>query len=224
MNNNPFKIWTQIYKIFEILSDLQWHCSEHELPWSQPAKALQMIRQAWYEMEKTWQNYEKRMFCKICERKTPFRKLISLEKTEESIERSKTLNPKLKERIIKIFKNKDAFLGYEPSWRKIEVDHRIPQIRRTEKEEDYTNISDEELIEKFMLLVREHNLLKSRNCEKCVVSWKRQAFLGINFFYEWKEKYEENIWCKWCWWYNPEVWKEKLNNKITCNEKTEWIL
>ncbi len=219
MNNNPFKFWTQIYKIFEILSDLQWHCSEHELPWSQPAKALQMIRQAWYEMEKTWQNYEKRMFCDTCKRKTPFRKLISLEKTEESIERSKTLNPKLKERIIKIFKNKDAFLGYEPSGRKIEVDHRIPQIRWIEKEEDYINITDEELIEKFMLLVREHNLLKSRNCEKCVVSGQRQPFLGINFFYEWSERYENNIWCKWCGWHNPEIWKEKLNNKIACNKQ-----
>ena len=54
-------------------------------------------------MEKVGANYEKRMFCEVCQRKTPFRKLISLEKEEESIERTKTLNPKLKERIIKLF-------------------------------------------------------------------------------------------------------------------------
>jgi|GEM_PF-2795958 hypothetical protein len=55
------------------------------------------------------------MFCDVCQRKTPFRKLISLTKEETSIERTKTLNPKLKERIIKLYKNQDAILGYEPS-------------------------------------------------------------------------------------------------------------
>lgn len=215
MTKNPFNEWTQIYKIFEILSDLEWHCSEHELPWSQPAKALQMIRQAWYKMEQVGANYEKRMFCEVCQRKTPFRKLVSLEKEEESIERTKSLNTKLKERIIKLFWNKDAFLDYEPTWRKIEVDHRIPQVRWLEKEEDYINMTDEQLLDKFMLLVREHNLLKSRNCERCERTWKRQSFFGINFFYEWDENYNEDLWCKWCWWYNPEKWREKLNKKIT---------
>jgi len=77
------------------------------------------------------------------------------------------LNPKLKERIIKLFQGEDAFLGYAPTGRKIEVDHRIPQVRWIENEEDYIDLSDDELKEKFMLLVREHNLLKSRNCERC---------------------------------------------------------
>lgn len=218
MWNNPFKEWTQIHKIFEILSDLNWHCSEHELPWSQPAKALQMIRQAWYKMEKNWSNYEKRMFCDVCQRKTPFRKLISLTKEETSIERTKTLNPKLKERIIKLYKNQDAILGYEPSWRTIEVDHRIPQVRWTKKEEDYNqNMTDKEITDKFMLLVREHNLLKSRNCERCKKTNKRQPFLDINFFYEWDENYNEDIWCRGCWWYNPQKWKDELQKKISWN-------
>ncbi len=215
MTNNPFNNWTQIYKIFEILSDLNWHCSEHELPGSQPAKALQMIRQAGFVMEQVWSNYEKRIFCEICGRKTPHRKLVSLKKEEVSVERTKTLDSKLKERIIKLFENKDAFLAYEPTWRKIEVDHRIPQVRWTDKEEGYINMTDEELKEKFMLLVREHNLLKSRNCEKCKRTWVRQEFLWINFFYEWNENYLEKQWCKWCGWYNPEIWRKYLNKKIT---------
>jgi len=217
MTKNPFNEWTQIYKIFEILSDLNWHCSEHELPWSQPAKALQMIRQAWYKMEKFWANYEKRIFCEVCQRKTPHRKLVSLEKEEVSIERTKTLDSKLKERIIKLFWNKDAFLDYEPTWRKIEFDHRIPQVRWLEKEESYINMTDEELVSRFMLLVREHNLLKSRYCERCKKTWKRQAFLWINYFYDWWENYEEKIWCNWCWWFSPEKWREKLNKKLTWN-------
>ena len=49
---NPFKKDSLIYKIFEVLKDLKWHCPECELPGSQPAKVLQMIRKAGYEMEK----------------------------------------------------------------------------------------------------------------------------------------------------------------------------
>lgn len=217
MSQNPFTEWTQIYKIFDILSDLEWHCSEHELPGSQPAKALQMIRQAWFEMEKIGANYEKRIFCETCGRKTPHRKLVSLEQTQISTERTKTLNPKLKERIIKLFQGEDAFLGYTPTGRKIEVDHRIPQVRWIEKEEDYIDLSDDDLKEKFMLLVREHNLLKSRNCERCNRTWERQAFLGIDFFYEWGKNYEETLWCTGCGWYNPERWKKELNKKMPWN-------
>lgn len=207
----PFTEWTQIFKIFEILSDLKRHCSECELPWSQPAKALQMIRQAWFEMEKNGSNYEKRMDCPKCGRKTPHRRLISLNQVNQSVERTSTLSEKLKERIRKLYWYKDAFLWYEPTWRKIEVDHRIPQVRWTEKEEDYVAMTDDQLKEKFMLLVREHNLLKSRNCEQCKKTGKRQPFLGMNIFYEWDENYAEPLWCKWCGWYNPEKWKDFLN-------------
>jgi hypothetical protein len=68
-----------------------------------------------------------------------------------------------------------------------------------------------------MLLVREHNLLKSRYCEKCKRTGKRQAFLWINYFYEWEESYEEKNWCNWCGWFSPEKWREKLNKKLTWN-------
>ncbi|MDD2515899.1 MAG: hypothetical protein PHF26_01660 [Candidatus Gracilibacteria bacterium] len=216
-NKNPFNEGTQIYKIFEILSDLRWHCSEHELPGSQPAKALQMIRQAGYTMEKIGANYEKRIFCEVCQRNTPHRKLISLEQEDVSVERTKTLDSKLKERIIKLFGNKDAFLDYEPTGRKIEVDHRIPQVRWLGKEESYIDMTDGELVSKFMLLVREHNLLKSRYCERCKRTSKRQAFLGVNYFYEGGENYEEKFGCNGCGWFSPEKWREKLNKKLTGN-------
>ncbi len=212
---NPFTKDTQIYKIFQILSDLKYHCSECELPWSQPAKALQMIRQAGYEMEKNWSNYEKRLFCPNCQRKTPHRRLISLERVNTSVERTNSLDERLKLRIRKLLHNQDAFLWYEPTGRKIEVDHRVPQIRWKEKEEKYEDMTDEQLINKFMLLVREHNLLKSRKCEKCKRTWKRQTFLWVNYFYKWNENYVESLGCEWCGWYNPEKRKEYLNKKLS---------
>lgn len=217
MTTNPFNEGTQIYKIFEILSDLNWHCSEHELPGSQPAKALQMIRQAGFEMEKVGSNYEKRILCSVCGRKTPHRKLVSLEIQNVSLERTSSLNTKLKERIIALYDWKDAILGYAPTGRKIEVDHRVPQVRWTEKEDTYENMTDDDLKEQFMLLVREHNLLKSRFCERCKQTNKRQKFLWIKYFFQWKEDYENDIGCKWCGWHNPEEWKESLNQKLSWN-------
>lgn len=217
MSHNPFNEGTQIHKIFEILSDLKWHCSEHELPWSQPAKALQMIRQKGYVMEKVGSNYEKRILCSVCGRKTPHRKLASLEIQHTSIERTKSLDTKLKERIISLYNGEDAILWYAPTGRKIEVDHRIPQIRWIEKEEDYEDMTDEQLKAQFMLLVREHNLLKSRFCEKCKKTNTRQKFLWIKYFFQWNENYTDNLWCKWCGWHNPEEWKASLNNKLSWN-------
>jgi hypothetical protein len=50
-------------------------------------------------------------------------------------------------------------------------------VRRVKKEEDYIDMTDEELKARFMLLTRENNLLKSRNCEKCKKTGKRQSLL-----------------------------------------------
>ena len=210
----PFKEGTQIYKIFKVLSDLKWHCSECELPGSQPAKALQMIRQAGYEMEKVSSNWEKRILCPKCNRKTPHRRLVSLKRKAVSIERS-GVSPKLKARIIKFFKGRDAILGYEPTGRSIEVDHRIPQVRWKVKEVKYdTDMGEGEIKKNFMLLTRENNLLKSRNCEECEKTGKRQIFFGIDFFYEGNENYDKKLGCVGCGWYNPEEWRKKLNKVL----------
>jgi hypothetical protein len=68
-----------------------------------------------------------------------------------------------------------------------------------------------------MLLTRENNLLKSRNCEKCKKTGKRQSLLWIKYFYKWGEKYEDKTWCEGCGWYDPEKWKKWLND-----EKLSW--
>ncbi len=64
-----------------------------------------------------------------------------------------------------------------------------------------------------MVLSRENNLLKSRSCEKCVKTGKRQPFMGIKFFYKGNEKYTEDLGCEGCGWHNPKKWKEELNKK-----------
>jgi hypothetical protein len=211
---NPYKEGTQKHRIFDVLKDLNWHCSECELPGSQPAKALQMIRQDGFEMEKIGSNWEKRSFCQKCQRITPHRKLVSLQRKDIAITRV-SFSPTIRKKILDYYQNKDEILGYSPTGRAIEIDHRVPEIRWDESEKDLPiNLTEEDIEERYMLLVREHNLLKSRNCEKCKRSGKRQPLLGINFFYEGNEDYDEKIGCLGCGWHNPKKWKEKINEKI----------
>ncbi len=114
-DKNIYSIGKQMWRIFQVLKDLKWHCSECELPGSQPAKPLQIMRQDGFQMEKVGSNWEKRIFCKKCGRKTPHRRLTSLERKETIISRGK-LTEKLKKRIRKIYNNKDHdtfLMGYE---------------------------------------------------------------------------------------------------------------
>jgi hypothetical protein len=217
-DKNPYKDGTQKFRIFEVLKDLKWHCSECELPGSQPAKALQMMRQDGYDMEKNGVNWEKRMLCEQCGRVTPHRRLISLKKKKESISRV-SFKPKVRKNILLHYKGKDELLGYAPTGRSIEIDHRVPEVRWKESEKDLDdNPSEDEIEKRYMLLVREHNLLKSRKCEKCNRTGKRQPLLDINFFYEGDENYDESIGCIGCGWHNPKKWKEKLS-KLAETEK-----
>jgi hypothetical protein len=219
--NNPYPKETQKFRIFEVLKDLKWHCSECELPGSQPAKALQKMRQDGFQLEKVGSNWEKRMFCKKCGRKTSHRKLKVLEREAETIKRV-VLPAKIRARIIKYYKNKDAILDYSPTGRSIEIDHRIPEIRwKTSEEKLPKNLTDEEIEKRYMLLVREHNLLKSRNCEKCTKIGIRQYLLGIKFFYKGDSQYNDELGCVGCGWYNPGDWRKTINDFIEREEKNK---
>lgn len=219
--NNPYSEETQKFRIFEVLKDLKWHCSECELPGSQPAKALQMMRQDGFQLEKVGSNWEKRMFCKQCNRITPHRRLKLLERKMEEIKRI-VLPAKIRARIIKYYENKDAILEYSPTGRSIEIDHRIPEIRWKDSEKKLPdNLTDEEIKKRYMLLVREHNLLKSRNCERCKRIGVRQYLLGIKFFYAGNERYNDRLGCVGCGWYNPGEWKKSLNKLIKQEESNK---
>lgn len=94
-----------------------------------------------------------------------------------------------------------------------------------------TTMTPEEIEKKFQLLKKDdagnHNLLKSRACERCIASGKRQSPLGITFFYKGDEnwpsscpttgaKAEEG--CVGCGWYNFSAWRNALNHKLLENK------
>lgn len=211
---NPYSEGTQKYKAIEVLRDCRWHCAKCELPGSQPAKMLQGLRQDGWQFEKKGDNWESRLHCEQCGGKTSHRRLSSLERQIMTGARAQ-MPALVRERIRTYYRNVDEILGYSPTGRTLEVDHRIPQVRWTQDEEVIPKmISNQDIESRFMLLTREHNLLKSRSCERCVRIGKRQPFLDVGFFYEGSSEWNEAQGCVGCGWHHPAKWRAALNAKL----------
>jgi len=213
MTKHPFSDGTKLAKVFTILSDGEWHCGKHELPGTQPAKAIQIIRQHGFKIE------NKTIYCDVCEDKTVHRKLISIEPAHPSFIRQQ-VPAKLRKRALKYYENTEAITLRKMNPNQLEVDHRFPQVRWSKDESYDPEMPEAELLAKFQLLTRQHNLWKSRYCERCVKTGERGTFIGIDFFYEggptWEPDipYDDERGCYGCFWYNPEIWRQKLNKVI----------
>lgn len=113
------------------------------------------------------------------------------------------------------------------------IDHRFPMERRGAIEaSNPSTMTPDEIEAKFQLLKKDdsgnHNLLKSRACERCIATRKRQYPLGINFFYEgsedWSSEYPDygpdaEKGCIGCGWYNFATWRAALNEHLKASKK-----
>lgn len=193
-------------KCFEILSDLKFHCS-CEFPSSQIASVIKDLRNDGYDfwVNRTGSIWAKNMLCIKCGNIKPHRKLLSLEKINQAIERIQFTSI-IRERVLKLYENKDTFTSGRD---RLEIDHRITPDRESEKPLP-DPITDEELKKRYMVLTRVNNHIKREACKKCIQTDTRQkSITGINFFYEGTLKYEKT--CNGCFWAFPEIWKEELN-------------
>jgi len=217
--NNPFKEKTISYHDWEVLKDLQWHCTKCELKAGQ-AKTWQTWRDEkgiQFE-EPTPRRWEKRIFCKTCQKTTSHRKLKTLELLENVSIRTQ-ITSKIAKKVKDLYQNEEAVLLRKLSPRELEIDHRFPQIRWNSNEDKNDNLSDDALKAKFILLNRNNNLWKSRQCERCVKTGQRGNFPGIYFWYEGDKIWQGNSksdknGCIGCFWYDPYKWREELNKLI----------
>lgn len=213
---NPFKKDSTQYKDFETMSDCKWHCSKCELLSGQ-AKTWQVWRQ-----EKGIQldqdengNWFKKFYCDKCGQKTIHRKLKSTELVTVDLKARSGIPQNIIKRVKELYECIDEYSMRTEFARDLEVDHRTPQVRWTENEADNSNLSDEQIMEKFMLLTSKNNLLKSRICEECAKTNKRgKGYKEIEFWYVGSENYSEDIGCVGCFWHNPSKWRKELNKKI----------
>lgn len=218
---NPFKKGSNQYLDFETMSDCNWHCTKCELKSGQ-AKTWQVWRQ-----EKGIQldqdgngNWFKKINCPNCGTKTIHRKLKTTELDLSGIKARSNIPEDVIIRAKKLFGCVDEYtLRVEPA-KDLELDHRIPQVRWVGSEDDNTGLSDEQIIDKFMLLTEKNNLLKSRYCEECKKTGNRaNGYRDIEFWYVGNKKYDDKNGCEGCFWYNPSKWRKELNRVI--NEKVK---
>lgn len=138
------------------------------------------------------------------------------------------ISPTLQRRILNHYGNIDIIEQRQRADHELVVDHRFPMERWGEAESrNPDDMSDEEINRKFQLLKKDdsgnHNLLKSRACERCIATGKRGYPLGIKFYYAGNEDWPSDCpgfgsgaeqGCFGCGWYDFAAWRTALNSYI----------
>jgi hypothetical protein len=216
-------------KVFNLLADLGWHCRScdgKKIASNQYAGGggIQGLQRG----TKTRSGLvieTKKDVCSTCNQKTTWDRWtgeIQAANAAASISRS------LANRILKIYESKDIIENRKRQSHGLIIDHRFPMERWGESETSHdVNMTDTDIKRKFQLLKKDiagnHNLLKSRSCEKCIKTGMRGTPMGIRFWYFGEEIWNKDIvtkgqaaeqGCIGCGWYNFEEWRTCLNNKL----------
>lgn len=221
------------YKVFNLLSDEQWHCRDCEGKQigsgqyaggggiqglergtrSRPGLAIKTATQ----------------YCNNCQRITRQDCWTGEIKTANS---AANIPVALVQRILNVYAYTDVIEQRKRSAHELVIDHRFPMERWGESESPHlTSMSEDEIKKKFQLLKKDtsgnHNLLKSRSCERCIKTGKRGTPLGIKFWYEDGENWscadqkgaEVEAGCVGCGWYDFEAWRNALNQKLAESDR-----
>lgn len=216
-------------RYFSILSDKKWHCRKcaqqqvgsEQLAGGGGVQGLQRGSQSRPGLVIISESRE----CPICHKKTKWDRW-----TGEFREASSAagLSPRLQSRILDYYHYEDAIEQRKRSVHELVVDHRFPMERwATAEPQNPDDMPEEEIKKRFQLLKKDgsgnHNLLKSRACERCLATKKRGYPLGVKFYYFGTEDWPEGCpqfgpeaeqGCIGCGWYDFEAWRKALNKKL----------
>lgn len=188
----------------------EWVCSLHTTESNQPAAIFREVKKLGYKFEEVSPNrWAKSMYCPFCKQETSHYKLLKKEPVFSEKQRL-LISKSTREKVLKLFDNKDAFTGASIS-SVAEIDHKIPWSR-LDNDVDANSMDENEIRENFQLLTREHNLLKDRMCGLCRKESKRPPFFGISFWYDGDENY--NGTCYGCGWYDGKKWREVVDKLL----------
>jgi hypothetical protein len=222
-------------KVFELLSDRKWHCRIHE---GKPIGSGQYAGKGGIQGLK--RGNKKRLglvienkieYCKVCLEKTYWDRWTG--ERQEAITHA-NIPDSLVQRIFQVYSYTDAIEQRKREQQNLVIDHRFPMGRWGKSETpNLPSMSETEIREKFQLLKKDdsgnHNLLKSRSCERCIKTGKRGTPFGIKFWYQsgedWPsqhqrgDKAEEG--CIGCGWYDFDAWRNALNHKLSQVDENE---
>jgi hypothetical protein len=215
-------------KVFNLLSDQKWHCRNCE---GKNVASNQYAGGGGIQgLERGTKSRpgllieSKDQLCKICNQITRWDRWTGEIKTSNA---AAAIPKGLIKKILEFYKYIDVIEQRERPEHELVIDHRFP-MERWEAAEETLNyqMTDAEIKVKFQLLKKDaagnHNLLKSRSCERCIKLGKRGTPFGIRFWYQGDENWssphtkgsqaEEG--CVGCGWYDFDTWRTALNEKI----------
>ncbi len=131
----------------------------------------------------------------------------------------KPISKRLAERIISILGRKESVFSQIRTSKELVIDHKFPSQRWSQPESDNReSMSEQEIRLKFQLLNNQTNLLKSRECDRCVAEGVRGHFMGIRWYYKgglhWEKTKSEEGGCIGCPWHDVERWKYELSTAL----------
>lgn len=218
-------------KVFTLLSDQRWHCRTCE------GKKIASDQYAGgggiQGLERGTKSRpglvieSKNERCNICDQITRWDRWTGEIKTSNA---AAAIPKALVRKILEFYKYVDVIEQRERAEHELVIDHKFPMERWGEAEERLNpQITDAEIQAKFQLLKKDaagnHNLLKSRSCERCIQLGKRGSPFGIKFWYKGDENWssphikgsEAEAGCVGCGWYDFDTWRTTLNEKIKTN-------
>ena len=221
---------TKRYKVFSVLEDHNWHCRECEyehvgstqIAGGGGIQGLERGNQSRPGIDIESGNHH----CPRCDQTTRQDKWTG---NFVGAVAARSIPRDVASRIINLLEGKDIIDQVSRSHHQLTPDHKLPMIRWTEEESkrqsDYTTLSDQDIKDRFQLLKKSNgrvsdNMIKSRACEKCYRTGKRGTPMGISHFYpgnpRWgPEDKKDPSGCVGCGWYDFEIWRKSLNEKLT---------
>jgi rubrerythrin len=209
---------SETFKVFDALLSGEWECRVcGPVPKvnTQPAARIRDIKKRGFFVA------SKRKDCRNCQKKTMYDLLVMATSPKDliKIEFRKPISQHLNERILKVLKRKETVFNQVRTSRELVIDHKFPSQRWLRPETDNNDdMSDEDIRKKFQLLNNQTNLLKSRECDRCVAEGIRGQFMGIRWYYigneKWVAEKDDENGCIGCPWYDVGEWKEQLRKAI----------
>ncbi|MGD2180512.1 restriction endonuclease [Lusitaniella coriacea] len=232
---SQFKSSTTQRKVFQLLSDKQWHCRSCE------GKSIASEQYAGGGGIQGLQRgtksrpglviVSKNAFCSQCQKTTRWDCWTGEIKQANA---AVNIPHKLIQKILNFYSYTDIVEQRQRAAHELVIDHHFPMERWEKAEESLSvDMDEDEILKKFQILKKDasgnHNLLKSRACERCIKEGKRGTPFGIKFWYAgnelWEADYqrgeEAESGCVGCGWYDFDTWRKRLNKKLSKSENTK---
>ena len=216
-------------KVFLVLKDKQWHCRECEY---EHVGSLQIAGSGGIKGLRNGSNRRPGIVIESENRFGPeCNKNTRQDRWDGNFQpqaHEGSMPPRIANRIIAVLRKRDIVENRERPPHELTKDHKFPRKRwstiERERQTDYTDLTDEDIRAGFQLLKKSngsgnHNLLKSRACERCFDEGKRGTPLDIEFFYAGDENWagateNDPRGCIGCGWFDFGKWREELNKHI----------